>query len=225
MRGLLFDLDGTLYRKSRFHIFFLAFRLRDSLTCFKHLPGAREWLRGREFSDQAALTQAFYSELGKRSALNPDDAKNWYLNRFLPEFIRLLKRRAQIRRGLMELLGILKAKGFKMGVLSDFGALEERLRALGIDVEMFDYRASSEESGALKPMPRPFLLAAQRMGLSPAEVLVIGDREDTDGHGARAAGMAFLCTDKYRGRVRGDWKLRKSIADRCIDFPGTIFVS
>jgi beta-phosphoglucomutase-like phosphatase (HAD superfamily) len=36
------------------------------------------------------------------------------------------------------------------------------------------------------------LLAAQSLGVSAEQCLVIGDRDDTDGQAAKAAGMEFL---------------------------------
>jgi 2-haloacid dehalogenase len=48
----------------------------------------------------------------------------------------------------------------------------------------------SGEIGIAKPDPRFFLLGAERLGLSPLEVLCVGDVPGTDIRGARAAGMA-----------------------------------
>ena len=48
----------------------------------------------------------------------------------------------------------------------------------------------SGEIGIAKPDPRFFLLGAERLGLSPSEVLCVGDVPATDIRGARAAGMA-----------------------------------
>ncbi|MCB9916751.1 MAG: HAD hydrolase-like protein, partial [Planctomycetes bacterium] len=39
--------------------------------------------------------------------------------------------------------------------------------------------------------PDGYLEAARRLGVAPAECLVVGDRDDADGAAARAAGMAF----------------------------------
>ena len=48
----------------------------------------------------------------------------------------------------------------------------------------------SGEIGIAKPDPRFFLLGAERLGLSPSDVLCVGDVPATDIRGARAAGMA-----------------------------------
>jgi HAD superfamily hydrolase (TIGR01509 family) len=43
----------------------------------------------------------------------------------------------------------------------------------------------------LKPDPDGYLLAARRLGLSPSDCLVLGDRPDADGQAAHRAGMPF----------------------------------
>ena len=43
----------------------------------------------------------------------------------------------------------------------------------------------------LKPAPEGFLLAEERLGVEPADCLVIGDRDDADGEASRRAGMGF----------------------------------
>ena len=76
-----------------------------------------------------------------------------------------------------------------MGVLSDYPAAE-KLRALGID-HYFSIVlcATDPDVLGLKPRPNGFLAAARRWGLAPSEVLMVGDRADADGAGARAANM------------------------------------
>ena len=44
----------------------------------------------------------------------------------------------------------------------------------------------------MKPSPRPFRIAVERMGARPADVLVIGGSARRDVGGAKAAGLAAL---------------------------------
>ena len=76
-------------------------------------------------------------------------------------------------------------------VLSDYGHTHEKLEALGLDVELFDWVVSAPELGGLKPASQLMSKVAERMTVSPSECLVIGDREDTDGEMAKAVGAAF----------------------------------
>jgi FMN phosphatase YigB (HAD superfamily) len=76
--------------------------------------------------------------------------------------------------------------------LSDYGCVKERLEKLGLPVSLFDMVSSCEAAGALKPHPRPFLAIAEKWGIVPGNILVIGDRGDTDGEAAKNAGMQFV---------------------------------
>jgi HAD superfamily hydrolase (TIGR01509 family) len=53
--------------------------------------------------------------------------------------------------------------------------------------------ASGDPDGPprLKPAPGGYLKAAHKLGVRPEACLVIGDRPDTDGVAAAAAGMRF----------------------------------
>jgi FMN phosphatase YigB (HAD superfamily) len=84
-------------------------------------------------------------------------------------------------------------------VYSDYPQTGDRLRAIGLDPPSRVY--GPEDFGAQKPAPRPFLSIAADLGAAPAAVLVAGDRDDTDGAGAAAAGMQYA-------RISGDagWK-------------------
>jgi len=190
--GVLFDLDGTLYQLPRFLKLKMALRLCTSLRFLRRMNRARDCLRSREFAGHDAFSQAFYDELAKRAGTESDSARRWYEERFIHAFVSLLRHNCRARPGVDRLLTLLKERGVKLAVLSDYGLVPERLEAIGISSALFDLLASSEESGALKPFPRSFLSAADALGLDPWQLLVVGDRDDLDGQGARNAGMHFL---------------------------------
>ena len=81
----------------------------------------------------------------------------------------------------------------KIAIYSDYPFLKERLEALGLFPGSAVLLYGPESFGAQKPAPRPFLRIAGDLGAAPEEILVIGDREDTDGLGAFKAGMRFFC--------------------------------
>ncbi len=74
--------------------------------------------------------------------------------------------------------------------VSDFVA-EAKLRALGLR-DRFDHTYAAEAHGALKPDPRVFHAALADLRILPAALLHIGNRPDTDGEAARAAGCRVL---------------------------------
>ena len=209
IRGVIFDLDGTLYslpgRKA-----LMLFALWRDFGTLRHLGAARAWIRGQQFDDRAQLIEAFYEDLGRRTGLGVERAGQWYRERFLSRFVQLLAERAVPRPGIDELLERLRENGAKLGVLSDFSVVDERLAALRIPPKLFDDRLSVEDFGALKPWPRPFLELAARWGLEPSTIVVVGDREDLDAASAEAAGMRFIgVRDRGPlGRVAGSRFLR-----------------
>ena len=202
VRGVIFDLDGTLYRPPWFMKLKVTALLLGDLRVLRHVTPAREWLRERRFEDGAELVASFHEELGRRAGLGPAEARAWYEERFIAAFMRVLEEDVRARPGLATLLEGLRERGLKTAVLSDYGRVAERVEALRLPVTLFDDLASAEDSGALKPSPRPFLMSAGNLGLEPSQILVVGDRDDMDGQGARAAGMAFLGIGRWSGVVR-----------------------
>jgi putative hydrolase of the HAD superfamily len=86
-----------------------------------------------------------------------------------------------------ECLRAMKEGGLKLAVLSDFplGGKLAALRLAGI----WDAELCSEEIGALKPHPLPFLRLAERLDLPPERVLYVGNNPRYDIAGAKNAGM------------------------------------
>jgi putative hydrolase of the HAD superfamily len=82
-----------------------------------------------------------------------------------------------------------------------------KLVALGL-ADAFDAVVVSDELGRLwrKPEPRPFLHAANALGVRPPDVVVIGDRPDKDVVGAHRAGMRAVRvrTGEYSGAPDGE---------------------
>lgn len=173
-----------------------------SLSVLRRISRARATVRPREFADGAALERALCIELARLSDVPVEQSRQWYRGEFLPSFVSLLERFGQRRPGLLELLARLRMGGVKLAVVSDFPLVAERLRALGVPPEAFHDLLSSEEIGALKPLPRSFLVVAQRWGLDPERVLVVGDRPSLDEDCARAARMSFLGINDS-GRAQG----------------------
>ncbi|WP_281964293.1 HAD family hydrolase [Serinicoccus marinus] len=90
--------------------------------------------------------------------------------------------------GAIELLERLRAGGHRIGMVSNTGIdLRPRLAELGL-LAYLDTVVLSFEEGLVKPDPRIFRLAADRLGLPVSECLFVGDDPRTDG-GAVQVGM------------------------------------
>jgi putative hydrolase of the HAD superfamily len=88
-----------------------------------------------------------------------------------------------------ELLCELRGLGLGLGIVSNFpGNLEIVCREFGL-TGLLDVLIDSTVEGVSKPDPRIFSLAAERLGVSPASSLVVGDAIERDVLPARVAGF------------------------------------
>jgi len=98
------------------------------------------------------------------------------------------------------LLSGLAAAGVGVAVVSNWDcSLPEALASAGIEVA---HVCSSGASGSSKPDPRIFHAALAALGVAPERALHVGDTEETDGVGARAAGVDARIVDRG-GRAGG----------------------
>jgi HAD superfamily hydrolase (TIGR01493 family) len=84
----------------------------------------------------------------------------------------------------------LAGQGIPVGVVSNIPwDIQDVFRLAGVDDYVDEYVLSFVE-GVIKPDPKIFLTACERIGVSPDETLMIGDNRTADG-GATAIGCAF----------------------------------
>jgi len=81
--------------------------------------------------------------------------------------------------------------GLKLGILSDF--LPSQKGSVWGVAPLCDVVMGSEETGALKPSPVPFLALADALGVSPDRMLYVGNSVSSDVQGASAVGMKTAC--------------------------------
>jgi len=62
-----------------------------------------------------------------------------------------------------------------------------------------DAVVDSATAGAAKPDPAIFALALERLGVAAGQAIYVGDHEQTDGDGARAAGIDVVIIDRRGG--------------------------
>lgn len=204
IRAVLFDLDGTLYRQPPLRRRMLlelgkaalgqspgkTLRMMRWLRCFRHI---REDLRDMGYAD-SPLDRVQFNVPAQQlcTAVEPFEEliRYWMMEHPLP-FLRAAR-----HPGVVEVLERLTAKGLRLGVFSDY-PVKEKLKALELD-SFFDvqYSATDEPINAFKPHPRGFLAGCEALGWGPEHVMYVGDRDDVDGEGARAAGMRCLILDR-----------------------------
>lgn len=162
---------------------------------------------GLDLHNRDNLLKSICDELASIEKCSPEELRSWIQNSFYPGFIYTMKFQKNGRPCINQTLQELRDRKIQLAVLSDYDSVKERLNNLDIDTGHFSIATSCEASGALKPSPRPFLQIAQTWGIHPEELLVVGDRDDTDGAAARSAGMNFIqiCEKKSHSNGMLNW--------------------
>jgi HAD superfamily hydrolase (TIGR01549 family) len=188
IRAVSFDLDGTLYddARARPRLLWATFPRWRTLRVGKRV---REELRGRAFDDGEQLLREEARVCAERLDRSVDDTRAQLRELFDVKLVRVLQAIGP-RPGTRALLDELAARGVGLAVVSDRGAVREKLAALGLLDVPWRALVSADDVGALKPSPTLFHAAARALGVEPAAMLHVGDRDDSDGAGARAAGCA-----------------------------------
>lgn len=189
--AVIFDLDGTLYDKKGLPLHLI---LSDMLhiNVLKAERKARHDLAGQFFDSEEAYYEALYRRMSRLTKVTEIQARNWCEQRYMPNMVRILSKHYRLFPWVEEMMRELKSKQIKIAVLSDYGYVKERLTAIGFQLEWTDFVIDAPSLGGLKPCKEVFEQVLQRMGTTSENTLMVGDRDDTDGAGARACGMRFV---------------------------------
>lgn len=190
IRAVVFDVDGTLFDKSKLPLRLI---MADPRYMFvlNNERKARKELSGIFFGDERTYYETLYGTVAVKSRLSSKKVKWWYEHRYMPSMIRVMKRYYRLCPWVSELLPSLKAQGIKIGVFSDYGCVEERLSALGFDRSWADFVTDAPRMGGLKPCKESLMAVCRQLGADPSETLMVGDRDESDGEAARRCGMRF----------------------------------
>jgi putative hydrolase of the HAD superfamily len=100
-----------------------------------------------------------------------------------------------------ETLEVLRAlrKRYRLGLITNTSEVSfaPLRREFGLD-GYFDSIVTSYEAGILKPDPQIFRLALERLGVTPAEAVMVGDNPRDDVVAAEAIGMRAVLVDRRR---------------------------
>ncbi|WP_167106532.1 HAD family hydrolase [Mycobacterium sp. DL592] len=209
IRAVLFDFSGTLFRLEEDDSWFAGMELvDDSLS-----PAGR---RAVDTHVQAELMERLTHPTGGNIELTEAAYQTW-LNRDLAPY---LHREAYLHvlreSGLpsrhaeslydkvvdpaswrpypdtVEVLRSLRERGLRTAVVSNIAFdIRPAFVTAGADADEF---VLSFEVGAVKPDPRIFLVALERLGVSAEEAIMVGDSEENDG-AARDLGCEFVLVD------------------------------
>jgi putative hydrolase of the HAD superfamily len=106
--------------------------------------------------------------------------------------------------GMIELVGALRARGIRVGVVSNSeGRLAELFDEIGWR-DRFDAIADSGRIGIDKPDPAIFGWALDRLGVQARDAVHVGDSHAADIDGARRVGMRAIWFGPHAMRIDGD---------------------
>ena len=189
-RLVIFDLDGTLYEKRGIirEMMMLGIGQWSLLSAERR---TRKAFRGLYMGSEELFYRAFFHKMAKHTLLSVKQISKWYYKVYMPMMVRVLQRWHHAMPWVEPFVKECKERGIKMVVLSDYGHTHEKLDAIGLDANLFDWVVSAPGLGGLKPAHQLIYHVIEKMGVSSNECLVIGDREDTDGELARTIGAEF----------------------------------
>jgi FMN phosphatase YigB (HAD superfamily) len=222
IHALIFDLDGTLYDTRGFARRLVLARPQEGFLMLAERR-IRKGLAGADYDSAGAYYGEFFSRMSRAAGRSAEGLRNWYFDRYIPLMCGILKNYYRPRPGTAELFEWLAVGGFPFAVYSDYPRTAERLSALGLDPVLGAKLYGPEDFGAQKPAARPFLSIARDLGVPPDCTLVVGDRDDTDGAGAAAAGMAYIGIINHTKRGHSpsvSWETVNALLREQLKFPG-----
>jgi putative hydrolase of the HAD superfamily len=199
MRGALLDRDGVLLLLDEEALYQKALELaahgagleRSLAVLARGMRTLEEAVRGlkvKTLEEEEDLWHRLVEEAAQELRLPKERLLPW-------RYYRFMKRTP----GAEALLKALKARGLKVGVLSNtLPSLRESLAYHGLDVYVDGFFASTA-LGVAKPHPEAFLLALKALGLKPEETLYLDD----DPENVEAARRLGLRAEVYVAKAPG----------------------
>lgn len=196
IRGVLFDVDGTLYRQGPVRRAMLVRLLTGHLTSplrgFKTLRLLRAYRAALEKMRDSTEVHADLgaAQLHQACGGRAPDGSASLIERWIElEPLDVIARSRYD--GLLEFCRAAKSANVRLGVFSDYPP-RKKLESLGL-ADYCDTVVSAQDPEVcrFKPDPAGLKIAASRMQLPPEQVAYVGDRPGVDGAAAARAGM--LC--------------------------------
>lgn len=184
VRGIVFDLDGVLVSTDEMH--YRAWKAIADAEGIHFDRTINHRLRGVSRMESLAIVlerahRAYTPEERQRLADRKNEVYRESLRALSPE---------EVLPGVCELLHDLRKRGLRLAVASSSRNARLIMKQTGLTGE-FDAIVEGSDITHSKPHPEVFLLAAERLGLQPAECIVVEDAM-AGVEAARAAGMGVF---------------------------------
>jgi putative hydrolase of the HAD superfamily len=193
IKGVAFDLDGTLYPNYRLNIRLVPFILKEwrlisafgkARVVIREEQGKGILAQGDFYEYQAEITAKLLSAHEQEQQSEPLKEK---IERLIYRGWEPMFKNIKLFKGVHQTLETLRKAGYKLGLLSDFPP-EIKLEYLNL-TGYWDTVQCSEHCNALKPHPLAFTKLASAMSLPPENILYVGNSHSYDVTGAASAGM------------------------------------
>ena len=155
MKAIIFDLDGTLYDNSHLPIRLILHSLPHIFTLQAERK-TRANLSGQHFGSREEYFKHLFSGIAERRHITPYKAESWYRGIYMPSMRKVLTRHYHYKAGVPEILQQLRSQNIKLAVFSDYGYLDQRLKAVDINPEWFDLCVDAPALGGLNPAASRF---------------------------------------------------------------------
>ena len=207
--GLIFDLDGTLYRQGPVRRAMLWRLLQAGAR--RPVSTWRDWRLIHYYRKAQEHLRNCPEPLASRqlrlacdwSGQDPEQAAkvitHWMEDAPLEEVARY------VRPGIADFLEVARSRGMRLGLVSDYPATR-KLQAMGLgDYFSVVLTAQDARVGLFKPSPNGLKAALEDLGVEPGSAVYIGDRPSVDGETAHRAGVAGVILDQPRGSNGRGW--------------------
>ncbi len=193
IKGVIFDLDGTLYSQPRMRMLIVKDMVLYYVLHPTHIGQLRIVFHFRRIREEhefrgGNIEKTQYELTATRLRVTEECVRK-VVDKWI--MVEPLKHLAKCKLPYVDrAFAHLKTKGKGIAIVSDY-PVREKMRSLGLEADV-SVCATDPDVDCFKPNPKGLLVAAAKLGLSPQECLVVGDRDEKDGEAARAAGMVFL---------------------------------
>ena len=135
--------------------------------------------------------EAFFQTMARGHWWNAQIARKWYHTIYMPTMISIIAKHQLPNTAVINTLHLAKHKGCVTILFSDYGAVEEKLQAIGLEPTLFSYIIDAPTLGGLKPNKTVIDKLFTTTNTNQKNTLFIGDRVDKDGAAAQAVGAEF----------------------------------
>jgi len=201
MRAVFFDIDGTL--------------LTEMPLIQLFLPQVYDRLSKKFGISKDEARERFLAEIfGRRDTYDWHDW-NFFFRLFdldlnYEELLERYPHKLHVYPDTVPTLEWLRGEGYKLGVITSGPEYQRlKLRLAGL-LDYFDVVVTREDVKAIKPEPKIFLYALEKLRVEPGEAAMVGDSLSQDVYGAKNVGMTavWINRDGDEGYNMADYEIR-----------------